>query len=327
MQIVQPGQNFSFNYTDPFQRDTLFIRFEVWDVSATPALVATVNGQYTSNGSYMGIYQGVAGDQFMVIGLVYTDGTYTTIDTSAGQTTDVYQIVPSNGSITTLGFSYASYDYSSALHLRATIWNMTSGAPVSAGNATMAHVAHGVYFGNYVAVADSTYGALMVVYTSGSFATPDTNYSPGSPSFSALDLPVVIAVEGTAHLIGGGQGQTGVITVNPPIHFTQGDNAVLQLVAVDVNGDPVDLTGATFSSQIQGANGIGPITFANGQHAANPDQVSFRGQFTLTLTQTNTGDCGEGEHKEILTTITIGGNRIYFRGFNALQVYSPVPFE
>lgn len=108
---------------------------------------------------------------------------------------------------------------------------------------------------------------------------------------------------------------------NNPIQITQGDEAVLHLTAQDGNGDPVNLTGATFETQIKGPNGS-IATFPNSQHAI---LSALDGTFSLTLSPDDTTSCGEGENKEILTKITIGGDPIYFHGFNVLTVYPNVP--
>lgn len=115
--------------------------------------------------------------------------------------------------------------------------------------------------------------------------------------------------------------------IQAPIQFTQGDSAVLNLTATDGDGNPIDLTGATFQTLVNGINNGTPVVFPNSQHEANSDQVSNTGQYTLTLSEDDTASCGLGSHKEILTQITIGGNSVYYRGFNTLQVYAPVPFE
>lgn len=109
------------------------------------------------------------------------------------------------------------------------------------------------------------------------------------------------------------------------IEFTQGDTATLGLIATNDTGLPVDLTGASLSTQILGPNSIGPITFGNGQHTI-ADQTTNRGEFSLALAASDTGDCGEGQHKQIITQATISGDITYFRGNNLLTVY-PAPPE
>lgn len=112
------------------------------------------------------------------------------------------------------------------------------------------------------------------------------------------------------------------IPSQPQIEFTQGDNAVITLYAQDEYGNPVNLAGATFSTQINGANGAGPFTFGNSQHAIVNASI---GQFTLTLATTDSAKCGEGVNKNIITEITIGGQIQYYQGFGILTVYVNAP--
>lgn len=115
--------------------------------------------------------------------------------------------------------------------------------------------------------------------------------------------------------------------IQPPLKLTQGDNAIFFLTAVDGDGNPIDLTGATFQTFIDAPNGQGVITIPNSQHIANPDQINYTGQFSVEITQSDSESFGLGNHKEILTQVTIGSNQVFFRGFNSLQVYAPTPFS
>ncbi len=114
-------------------------------------------------------------------------------------------------------------------------------------------------------------------------------------------------------------------TINlQPYEFTQGDTASLELVAVDDSGNPINLTGASFSTQILGANGVGPVIFGNSQHTVINGPL---GQFALALATGDTANCGEGANKQIITTLTIGGVIETCRGVNLLTVYAPVPIQ
>jgi hypothetical protein len=106
------------------------------------------------------------------------------------------------------------------------------------------------------------------------------------------------------------------------INITQGDYAVLNLTAQDGNGNPVNLTGATFSTQIVGTNGV-VVTFGNSQHAIVNAAL---GQYSLTLAQADTSNCGIGANKDILTTISQSGNPVTYRG-RILTVNPPVPLQ
>lgn len=113
----------------------------------------------------------------------------------------------------------------------------------------------------------------------------------------------------------GMQGQIGV---------TQGDTATINLQAVDVNGNPVNLTGATFSTQIDGPNAAGPVVFSNAKHTITD---AVLGQFQLTLQSTDTALLGEGAFKTVLTQVTQGLSLTTFRGIGLLTVYSGVPSQ
>lgn len=114
--------------------------------------------------------------------------------------------------------------------------------------------------------------------------------------------------------------------LNDPINFTQGDSIVLNLLALDNEGDPVDLTGASLTTQMLGANIVGPVIFGPSQHNL-ADQSTNPGEFTLTLSTDDTVSVGLGEHKQILTQSAIAGAVTYFHGNNILTVYPPVPLQ
>lgn len=108
----------------------------------------------------------------------------------------------------------------------------------------------------------------------------------------------------------------------PQITFTQGDEANLLFYVQDQNGNPVNLTGATFSTQIVGANGVGPVTFPNSQHTIVNATL---GQVQLALATTDTQACGEGSNKSVVMTITQSGAPLNFWGNGILTVLPPSP--
>jgi hypothetical protein len=119
-----------------------------------------------------------------------------------------------------------------------------------------------------------------------------------------------------------------VSTNSNPIEFTQGDDVTLALTATDDQGNPQNLTGASFATEILGPNPAGPTTFPNGQHTLL-NQTTNPGQFTLALANAgaDTGNCGEGSGKQILTTVVISGVSTTYRGVNLLTVYPPEPLQ
>lgn len=108
------------------------------------------------------------------------------------------------------------------------------------------------------------------------------------------------------------------------IRFTQGDNVVLTLTAKDGAGNPISLSGATFSTQILGNNSTGPVVFPNGQHTIVD---SPNGVFTLTLSSTDTQSCGLGPNKEIITSIIKSGVVLQAHGAGILTVLSATPAQ
>lgn len=113
---------------------------------------------------------------------------------------------------------------------------------------------------------------------------------------------------------------------NLPIQFTQGDTITLPLIATDQFGNPINLTGASLSTQILGANSIGPVTFPNAQHTL-ANQSTNPGQFSLALAAADTANCGEGANKQIITQASISGAITYYPGINILTVYPSVPLQ
>jgi hypothetical protein len=106
-----------------------------------------------------------------------------------------------------------------------------------------------------------------------------------------------------------------------PIQFSQNDTATLVLTASDGNGNPINITGASFSTQILGPNGAIAV-FGNAKHTI---VNAVLGQFQLALLQTDTAQCATGSSKDIVTQITIGASSVYFRGNGIVTVYPPVP--
>jgi hypothetical protein len=108
------------------------------------------------------------------------------------------------------------------------------------------------------------------------------------------------------------------------IKITQGDTAVLNFTATDGQGAPIDLTGASFTTTMVGLDGA-IVSFPNNQHVANPDQVNFRGQFTLTLSIDDTMQLRPNNFKDVVTQIVQSASTIYYHGNNILSVLVPIP--
>jgi hypothetical protein len=113
--------------------------------------------------------------------------------------------------------------------------------------------------------------------------------------------------------------------VNPnSIFFTQGDTPNLLLTAVNAQGNPINLTGATFTTIFRSTDGT-TVTFPNGQHTANPDQTNYTGEYVLALSASDTMSVPVGTNKEVITQIIIGLNTTFFHGPGILTVLSAIP--
>lgn len=106
--------------------------------------------------------------------------------------------------------------------------------------------------------------------------------------------------------------------------FTQGDAALLKMVANKAAGSPYDLTGATLTSYMLGPDKA-LVTFDNSKHTIDPDQTTHKGRFSLSLLTADTASVGLGDGKEIVTKAVQGGTVSWFHGYNILSVLSSVP--
>lgn len=90
-------------YTDPTYQALLFVRANIYDItSGSPILENTVNLSLINNGCYQGKYQFTAGKIYFIQKLVYTDGTYTTVDQTFAQDNDEAQCINLSGSINSI---------------------------------------------------------------------------------------------------------------------------------------------------------------------------------------------------------------------------------
>lgn len=203
MQLINPGLPFSFIYPSYDENEFLFVQASIYDVTTgTDVFLDTVNMVDAANGVYSGNYTGLTGQTYLVVMSCYTDGTYSTVDTSRSPAAECYQSV--SGVLTFLAFNYGAYDLDPNLNIRAKVYDTTSGTPTFVVNVTMVHVLNGVYFGTYTATADHSYSIPKFVYTNSSFTFLDTNRAPGSDIFqcSTFQGGSNIYVSSEATLIG-----------------------------------------------------------------------------------------------------------------------------
>ncbi len=185
MRIVTSTQKFAFNYTAYDQSPSLYVAFSIYNVTTGSAVfVQKVNATYAGFGSYTGTFTGLLSATYLIIGVVYTDNTYSTPDTSRPPTADTYQVV--SGGITYFAFAYATYDQATGLSIQGTVYDVTTGSPVLSSNPSFTYVAFGVYFATFTASLGHTYDALGIVYTDGTFVTPDNTRAPSSDEFDSF---------------------------------------------------------------------------------------------------------------------------------------------
>lgn len=202
MEIIQGAQVFNFNYAAYDQNNSLFVQFRVYDVSSgTPVFLANVTGQAAGFGVYTGTYSGSFGQSFLVIGAVFTDGSFTALNGLYGPDANCFQIL-SAGGVTFLPFNYATYDANPALFIRASVSDLSSGSPVFVQNVVMHHLVLGVYFGSFSGVLSKTYMISSAVYTDGTYSTIDFNRAPAAESFDCISATVVVLELDNAILVG-----------------------------------------------------------------------------------------------------------------------------
>lgn len=316
MEIV--GSPFSFNYTAYDQADDLFVAFQVYDVTTGTAVFAsTVPGNYAGFGAYTADFVGVAGKTYLVIGAVYTSGSFTVVDTNRSPGAECFQMV--GESVVSLAFNYVAYDQATNLHVRATVFEITSMTQAPIDTVPMAHVALGVYFGAYLGTVDQNLLIASIVYTDSGFTTVDLNRAPGSDNFACIDLGVVNVLASATLL-----GQCTEADCQFQLRISQGDTVTFQFTARNGLGQAVDLTGAVFTTFIQGPLNV-PVSFPNSQHTAAPNQVTNKGMFTLDLSAMDTASLALGRDLEIVTQIVISASTVYYHGENILTVLQNVP--
>lgn len=185
MIIVQPGENFGFNYTAYDQSPSLFVAFSIYDASGgTPIFLEKVNGTYAGFGAYAANYLAQPGIKYLVIGLVYTSGSYATVDTTRAPFSEVYQADAET--IVDLGFTYVTYNFAAGLSIQAKIYNTTTSSPVLQDTVDLEYVGFGIYYGHFTGTISENFQIIGVVYTDNTFTVVDFNYAPSSISFACI---------------------------------------------------------------------------------------------------------------------------------------------
>lgn len=190
--LVQGNNPVSFNYSTFDQTTGLHVAALIYDVtSGVPSLVGSAVAMTDhGDGTYFGSFTPLPNHAYLVITSVYLDPGFTTTDPNRSPGGLNYEAYTNDTA--TLNFNYGAYDLYAGLTINTTIYNLTNSTQSSG---TMAHVANGIYFGQYV-------GAIGKSYLVTKVAT-DPDRSPGSDSFQAYSLAPPIFYELSNALLDG----------------------------------------------------------------------------------------------------------------------------
>lgn len=322
MQYVQSSIEFNFNYGAYDQNDSLFVAAQIYEVTTgTPVFLEQVEMTNFEDGVYFGTYTGDGLKAYLIIIAVYTDGTYTSLDSNYTPSAECYQELGDN--LTRFFFNYGAYDFADDLFIAANIQQV--GVAPDVAQVPMDYVTLGVYFGSMVGALGDNYIVSKVVYTDGTYVTPDATRAPGTDSIQLLS-PSGAAINNImrlATLVAQGSPQVGT---PDKLFITIGDSVDFQFLAVTGLGVPFDLTGATFTTFIRGPLGT-VVEFDNSAHTIAVNQVTNRGQFALALTEEDTEMLAPGADREVITQVVQGESTIYFHGVNLLNILVNVPVE
>lgn len=182
--LVPVGSPFSFNYTTYDQAHGLFVAGMVYDVtSGIPIFVQNIQmPELNGSGVYVGQFNPTALKAYMVIGIVYTEGTYTVIDPSRAPSVDFY--LCGYLDTTQMNINYGAYDMSPDLFLQATIYDMANtGSPIFV---PLIYVTAGIYFCQSIGVIGKDYEAVVVAYTDDTYTTIDPSRAPDTYDFECF---------------------------------------------------------------------------------------------------------------------------------------------
>jgi hypothetical protein len=208
MELVQVSQAFTLSYTAYDQSNSLFVAFDLYDISSgTAVFIERLLATYTIGGTYLSSYTPAANKTYLVIGAVYTNNAYIALNPIYGPNAQCYQTI-SSSAVTNLNFNYASYDANDSMFIRSFVYDTSTGTPVYVDSVDLSLVEKGVYFGSYQGTAGKSYSVTSIVYTDDTYTIVDTNRAPGSDSFDCIRLSVVVVELANAILTGEYQGAT-----------------------------------------------------------------------------------------------------------------------
>lgn len=188
MELVTTNQKFNFNWTAYDQSPSLFVGFDLFDVTTgTAVFIQTITAAYAGFGVYTGTYtSGTPGNTYLVIGFAATDGTLSSVNPLYGPTCESFQVM--YVSVTFLPINYATYDANDGLFIKAHVYDITTGTPTLVTSVVLNDIDIGVYFGHFTGTLGHTYAINTAVYTDGTYLTIDTNRAPGCESFDCISL-------------------------------------------------------------------------------------------------------------------------------------------
>ena len=110
------------------------------------------------------------------------------------------------------------------------------------------------------------------------------------------------------------------------IKITQGDSITMNLTATTDGSTLFDLTGAVFTSQVIGKANDEIVEFADSKHTEAADQTADKGEFTLTLSATDTALLKVGK-RDLLTKVVQGATVTHFHGIDAVEILAARPLK
>ena len=201
MRLIKPLQEFSFSYPAYDQNASLFVAFNIYNVSTgVPVFVSKVIATYTAYGAYLASYVPGSGQTFLIIGVAYTDNTYSTVDTTRAPSCDTWQTTDTVNYF--FNFVYGAYDQNTSLYALAKIYQVVADVPTFVGSYAMTHIAFGVYYANFSGTNGITYQAVQMIFLDSGYTTPDPNRSPNVDEYDAFNISTYSLLVSEAALTG-----------------------------------------------------------------------------------------------------------------------------
>lgn len=174
--LVNGGQSANFSYPTFDMDAALFVAGNLYDVTTGVAVfISQIVMAYEASGVYVGNFTPTSGHNYLVIAVVYIDGTYTTLDISRAPWGANYEA--SIADTASININYGAFDQNGTLSPLAKFINMTDSTTFSV---VMVHVFAGVYFAQTTGAIGKQY--LTVVDPS------NGSYSPSSDSFQCFAI-------------------------------------------------------------------------------------------------------------------------------------------